>query len=222
MKYIQTRTIPNAWFRVNKEILLSGTDYKVGRGSEKTNTKKIAVSLEITHPEERPLVDDKAPVSNVEKYALEHLFSPDSLDYDYTYGGRLRKDYDQVDKVIEKFKEVSNDRQNTLILRKPKDLDEENPPCLTVLDLEIIDNKLRSYSYWRSWDAYAGLPSNLGGLQLLIEHMSKRIGVNTGKMFAFSKNLHLYERQFEFVEDLISDDSEKMQEYKQGWMKSTT
>jgi len=205
MKYIRARNIPNAWFEVCKTIYKDGIEYEVGRGSEETLTKKISVSLEITNPEERPLVDDKAPVSDLNKYAVENLFMKDNESYEYTYGSRFRQEYDQMERVIEKFKEEPNDRQNTMITRKCDDLEIENPPCLTVLDLEIVNEKLISYSYWRSWDAYTGLPANLGGLQLLIEYMAKEIGVESGKMFAFSKNLHLYERQFKFVEDMIAD-----------------
>lgn len=208
MRRIKARNLPEAWFKVNKEILESGVEYKVGRGSEKSLTKKIAVALEVTNPEERPLVDRKAPVSDLNRYTLENLFIKDERSYEYTYGSRLRKDYDQVERVIEKFKEEPKDRQNIMITRRPEDLDNENPPCLTIVDLEILDNKLVNYSYWRSWDAYAGLPSNLGGLQLLMEFMAKEMGIDTGKMVAFSKNLHLYERQFDFVEDLVSGNSD--------------
>ncbi len=220
MKIIEARTIPDAWFRVNKTILEKGKEFEVGRGSEETLTKKIAVTLKITKPGERPLVDERAPVSNINKYALEHLFSPDKQNYDYTYGNRLRKEYDQIDKVIERFKEEPHDRQNIVITRIPKDLENENPPCLTVIDFEIIDGKLNNYSYWRSWDAHAGLPSNLAGLQLMNEHMAKEIGVESGRMFAFSKNLHLYQRQFGFVEDLITDDSEERMKYSAGFNKA--
>ncbi len=207
VRCIRARNLPGAWFKVNKEILQDGVEFRVGRGSEKSLTKKIAVALEVTHPEERPLVADRAPVSNLDKYALENLFAKEEQDYDYTYGSRLRSDYDQVEKVIDKFKEEPKDRQNIMITRKVEDLENENPPCLTVVDLEILDGELISYSYWRSWDAHAGLPANLGGLQLLMEFMAKEIGVDTGRMVAFSKNLHLYERQFEFVEDMLEGDS---------------
>ncbi len=213
MKNIEARNIPDAWFRVNKTILTEGTNFEVCRGSEETLTKKIAASITINNPEERPLVDERAPVSNVNKYALEHLFSPDKQDYEYTYGYRLRGDYDQIERVIEKFNEEKNDRQNVVITRVPEDLDNENPPCLTIIDFEIIDDKLNNYSYWRSWDAHAGFPSNLAGIQLLNEFIAKEIGVDSGKMHAFSKNLHLYERQFKFVEELITDDSEERDKY---------
>lgn len=208
---ITARNIPDAWFKVCKHILEEGIEYRVGRGSEETLTKKIAVALIVENPEERPLTADNAPVSDIQKYALEELFSKESQGYDYTYGARMRADYDQIDRVIEKFKEEPNDRQNVLITRRPDDLDEKNPPCLTVIDLEIIDGELINYSYWRSWDAYAGLPTNLAGLQHLIEHMAKEIGVDPGPMVAFCKNLHLYERQFKFVEDMMSGDNESDQ-----------
>ena len=202
MRRIQSRTIPNLWFKVCNLILNEGRDFTVGRGSECTLTKKLSVAIEIVDPEERPLIHDKAPVSNLEKYTLENLYSDDSYGYDYTYGERLRKGYDQVNRAIDRLKEESNDRQITLVTRRKDDLENDNPPCLTVLDLEIIAGKLRTHSYWRSWDAYAGLPANLGGLQLLTEWMAKEIGVSSGKMFAYCKNLHLYERQFNYVKSL--------------------
>jgi len=47
--------------------------------------------------------------------------------------------------------------------------------------------------YFRSWDLWAGFPSNLAGIQLLKEYMAKEIGVEDGEMIASSKGMHLYD-----------------------------
>jgi len=80
--------------------------------------------------------------------------------------------------------------------------------CLSILDFEISDGQLHTTGYFRSWDAYAGLPSNLAGIQLLVEYMVNKMseyGLNlkTGKFVFHSKNCHIYKRQYGMVEQLL-------------------
>ncbi len=208
MKYISINAfdIPDAWVQVLEKIFNEGDEFQVEYGSEVTMTKKIALGLEIEHPENRPLVHKDAPsqMKYVEKYALEYLFIGEKHEKeDYTYGERLRKPVDQIMKVIERYKKYKGDRQNTMVIRKPEDIDIEHPPCLTVLDTEIYQDKLHFTVYFRSWDAYGGFPANVAGLQLLKEYMAEEIGVEPGKTLAYSKNIHLYERTFKPVESII-------------------
>jgi thymidylate synthase len=63
--------------------------------------------------------------------------------------------------------------------------------------------------YFRSWDAYAGLPANIAGLQLFNEAFVSEINergnlsLKTGKLIFHSKNCHIYERQFNLVRELL-------------------
>ena len=52
-----------------------GDDFQVGYGSEVTETKKLNLSIEISHPENRPIVSDKAPcdMKYVQWYALTYF-----------------------------------------------------------------------------------------------------------------------------------------------------
>ncbi|ODS38282.1 MAG: hypothetical protein A7316_08385 [Candidatus Altiarchaeales archaeon WOR_SM1_86-2] len=220
MKYISINAfdIPDAWLQIVESILKYGDVFDVGRGSEITRTRAVALGLEISNPEIRPLAHPQAPftMKYVEEYALEYLFIGDKHEgEEYTYGERLRKPIDQIEKVIEKYKEEKNDRQNTMVIRRPEDLDSPDPPCLTVMDTEILDNKLHFIVYFRSWDAYAGFPANIAGFQLLKEYMASEIGVEPGKTMAFSKNIHLYERQISFAEQLVYGKSERPRFFKE-------
>ncbi len=208
MKYFSIKAfdIPDAWIQVVEKIFAEGDVFRVEYGSEKTLTRKIALGVEIEHPESRPLVHHSAPFAMryIEQYALEYLFIGEKHEgEEYTYGERLRKPVDQIMGVIERYRKYPGDRQNTMVIRHPGDLDIEYPPCLTVLDTEVSDDKLHFIVYFRSWDAYAGFPANVAGLQLLKEYMADEIGVEPGKTLAFAKNIHLYERQFKLVETLI-------------------
>ncbi len=51
--------------------------------------------------------------------------------------------------------------------------------------------------YFRSWDLWAGLPSNLCGLELLKQYVASECGLENGSMYAYSAGLHLYGYQEE-------------------------
>ena len=74
MKYVKITAFdcPDAWFQALSHIWNEGDDFQVGYGSEESETKKLNLTIEITHPENRPLVSDKAPcdIKYVQGYAL--------------------------------------------------------------------------------------------------------------------------------------------------------
>jgi len=219
VKYVvvQAFDCPDAWYKVLNEIWYKGNSFDVGYGSERSKTKKLNLSIEITHPENRPLVDGKAPcdMKYVQWYALKYLWSGVIEEETYTYGSRLREPVDQVEEAVRRYLEERGDRQVTLTIRLPEDikkhLDERKhePPCLSLIDTEIYDDKLHLTCYFRSWDAYAGLPANIAGIQIfneaLVSEINRRgnLGIKTGKLIFHSKNCHIYERQFKIVEELL-------------------
>ncbi len=219
MKYvvIQAFDCPDAWYKVLHKIWYNGDAFEVGYGSECSKTRKLNLSIEIMHPENRPLVDDKAPcdMKYVQWYALKYLWSGAIEEETYTYGSRLREPIDQVEEAIKRHLEEQGDRQVTLAIRLPEDIkkrmDERKhePPCLSLIDTEIYDNQLHLTCYFRSWDAYAGLPANIAGIQVfneaLVSEIKRRrnLGIRTGKLIFHSKNCHIYERQFKTVEELL-------------------
>ncbi len=219
MRYVVVKAFdcPDAWYKVLHEIWYKGELFEVGYGSEVSETKKLNLSIEINNPENRPLVDFMAPcdMKYVQWYALKYLWSGAIEDETYTYGSRMREPVDQVEEAVKRYVEEKRDRQVTFVIRLPDDikkrLDERKhePPCLSLIDTEIDDNQLHLTCYFRSWDAYAGLPANIAGIQLfneaLVSEINRRgnLDIKTGKLFFHSKNCHIYERQYKMVEELL-------------------
>lgn len=233
MKHVKITAfdLPDAWYQVLSRIWEEGETFVVRYGSEVTETKKLDVTLDIARPENRPLVHEKAPcdMKYVTSYFMEYLwFGEKKPDETYTYSSRLRKPVDQIKKAIDRYVDELFDRQITLVIRKPEDIYKKlegkphEPPCLTILDTEIVRNerdkklKFNLYGYFRSWDAYAALSANLAGLQLFSEEFVKQLNlkgtmkhgkswqpVQTGKMVMHSKNCHVYQRQYSLVEELL-------------------
>jgi len=235
--------LPDAWYQVLKRIWEEGDYFNVRYGSEATGTKKLDIALEISHPENKPLIHEKAPcdMRYVMNYFMEYLwFGERKPDETYTYSSRLRSPVDQIETAINRYVEELFDRQVTLVIRVPLDICKEidgkrhEPPCLTILDTEITRENANSklkfilVGYFRSWDAYGALPANLAGLQLFSETFVKELNargtekhsssweeISTGSMLMFSKNCHIYQRQFPLVKELLKADKptfgEKMQ-----------
>jgi thymidylate synthase len=228
MKHIKISAFdcPSAWFQTLSSIWREGDTFKVGFGSEETETKKLNLTIEISNPENRPLVSDKAPCDfkYVQGYALEYLWCGEKQDETYTYGSRLNNPYDdsehrinQIEEAIKRYVEEQRDRQVTMVIRLPEDIKKfdvqhrkSEPPCLSLIDTEILDGEMHLTCYFRSWDAYAGLPANIAGLQLFNEAFVKEINsrgdldLTTGKLIFHSKNCHIYQRQYKLVEELLS------------------
>jgi thymidylate synthase len=226
MKHIKISAFDctEAWVQMLNHLRTEGEDFKVGYGSENTETKKLNTTIEILHPENRPLLSDKAPcdMKYVQWYALTYLWCGEGKqDETYTYGSRLREPVDQVEAAINRYVEEQHDRQVTMVIRLPEDIrktgsngkERHEPPCLSLIDTEILDDKLHMTCYFRSWDAYAGLPANIAGIQLFNEAFVSEINsrgnlnLETGKLIFHSKNCHIYKRQYKLVEDLLSPQS---------------
>lgn len=219
MRYVSIEAFdcPDAWYKVLNAIWHQGDIFDVAYGSEPSSTRKLNLSIEIKHPENRPLIADKAPtdMKYVNFYALKYLWSGVIEDETYTYGSRLREPIDQVDYAVRRFLEEPRDRQITMVIRLPEDIkkwlkdQKHEPPCLSLIDTEILDNKLNLTCYFRSWDAYAGLPSNIAGIQIfneaLVSEINARGGldIQTGKLVFHSKNCHIYERLYEHIKELV-------------------
>lgn len=159
MKYVEIQGFdcPDAWFKTLIKIWSEGDLFDVRYGSESSITKKLNVSIEILHPENRPLLDEKAPcdMRYVQWYALKYLWSGEIEDETYTYGSRLRKPVDQIEGLVKRYLEETNDRQVTLAIRLPEDImkkrygEKHEPPCLSLIDTEIFGGRLHLTCYFR-------------------------------------------------------------------------
>jgi len=109
----------------------------------------------------------------------------------YTYGQYLEA---QIAKVIKMYRDTGfNTNQAFMTVGNPETLDLEDPPCLRSIDTRVRYGKLHFVIYFRSWDLWAGFPSNLAAIQMLKEYMAAEIGVEDGEIIAMSKGMHIYD-----------------------------
>lgn len=156
------------------------------------------------------------------------LVNPEPMEWAYTGESQLDRVMSMLKKTPltnQAVLEIANPDDISRCIGNDGKLD---PPCLRLIDFKIIPNdvtygldigckikdaiyneddgiyhktqlNLTMHIYFRSWDLWAGLPTNLGGLQLLKEYVADECGLIDGKMYCYSSGLHLYKYQEEIA-----------------------
>jgi thymidylate synthase len=207
---INARDLSEAWFLCLCKALGAGYEYKIDRGSYAGQRRKeldLAV-VQIEFPGTRPLIPDvpqgvppPSTMEYVESY-LPYLMTAHKKEGEqYTYGQYLEK---QIVEVIRMYREDGfNTNQAYMAVGNEHSINLPDPPCLRMIDTRIRDGRLNFVVYFRSWDLWAGFPSNLAAIQLLKEYMASEIGVADGEIIAMSKGLHLYEYAWELAKTVV-------------------
>lgn len=203
---IEARDLSEAWFLCLRKTLNEGYVYKIERGSYAGQNRKELdfVVVQISNPGTRPLAPDvplgvPAPTTMeyIESY-LPYLMTAHRAEGEqYTYGQYLEK---QIGEVIRMYREDGhNTNQAFMAVGDGQSIFLSDPPCLRGIDTRVRYGRLHYIVYFRSWDLWAGFPSNLAAIQLLKEYMSSEIGVADGELIALSKGMHLYEYAWELA-----------------------
>ena len=211
--FIEARDLSEAWFQCVCKALTDGYEYKIERGSYAGQQRKELdfVVVQIRYPGTRPLVPDvpqgvppPSTMDYVEEY-LPYLMTAHRKEGEqYTYGQYLEK---QIAEVIKMYQEDGyNTNQAFMAVGDAQSIFLSDPPCLRAIDTRIRHNKLNFVVYFRSWDLWAGFPSNLAAIQLLKEYMASEVGVEDGEIIAMSKGLHLYEYSWELAKIAVRMD----------------
>jgi thymidylate synthase len=203
---IEARDLSEAWFLCLRKTLTEGYEYKIDRGSYAGQHRKELdfVVVQVRNPGNRPLIPDvpqgvppPTSMEYIESYLPYLMTAHKGEGEQYTYGQYLEK---QIPRVIGMYKRDGyNTNQAFMAVGDANSISLDDPPCLRAIDTRIRDGRLHFFAYFRSWDLWAGFPSNLAAIQLLKEYMASEIGVDDGELVASSKGLHLYEYSWELA-----------------------
>lgn len=138
------------------------------------------------------------------------LFSDDGVTFNAAYGFRWREHFgiDQIDFICRILRDNPQDRRaviamwdaNTDIFGRSKD-----HPCNTQIMCRIVNGALDFTITNRSNDLVWGLcGANAVHMSFLQEFMAASIGVAVGKWYHLTNNLHVYERHFGLMDDMIA------------------
>jgi len=224
--YLNAKTIADAWFQLIYNIFDNSYMQNIQKGSfekEQYRLQYPGIAVFIEHPGEDiipiipPALGIPSPTTMeyIEDYFANYLMDPQLGENEtYKYSSRIHnpmpKGGTQLERVIDMLKNTPLTNQAVVEIGSPEDHDvcigndgNLDPPCLRLLDFKAVpsgdDLLLTVTAYFRSWDLWAGFPSNLGGLELLKQYVAGETGLKNGPMYAYSAGAHIYGYQEELA-----------------------
>ena len=214
---IKEKTLAQAWEKAVLKLFNEGFNIKTEYGG---SSKDASVLISIEEPLREPRIhkgdyvtflDGKNYIPKVLEGSLDHKIGKG---VDYTYHDRLfnykpdREDplftINQIEKIVQKLKEVSYSRRSQAITwYVDRDWETDSPPCLQRVWCRVIHDKLIMETTWRSRDLFHAWGSNALALTELQRVIADKIGIGVGQYIDFSNSLHIYEKDYKEVRRFI-------------------
>ena len=108
---------------------------------------------------------------------------------------------DQITQVIEQIKTNPNSRRLIVSGWNPGEAEQVAlPPCHTLFQFFVADNKLSCQLYQRSADLFLGVPFNIASYALLTHMVAQVCGLEVGEFVWTGGDCHIYQNHREQVE----------------------
>lgn len=211
---IEANEIADGWEAVVRKIISEGKEIKDERGS--LTRELLNIMVNVKHPLGKNLsgyLSNMARINNIkvpegyfwsgEKLEIysQQFLSKDRQGFVYTYGNRLRQHFQGIDQIQEAIKRLQNCEESRRAISVTWDpvMDTENDevPCMMLVDLKIRDGKLNITGLWRSHDIYGAWFPNAVGLANLAQYAAGKLGVQVGTLTIHSISAHIYEVNFD-------------------------
>lgn len=125
--------------------------------------------------------------------------------YGYQWRNFNGQGIDQIQKVIDTCKKNPHSRRNLVVAYNPAQADQMAlPPCHSLFQFYVANNKLSCQLYQRSVDSFLGLPFNIASYSLLIHMIAQVCDLEVGEFIHTSGDLHIYHNHFDQVAEQLS------------------
>ena len=122
-----------------------------------------------------------------------------------TTNGYNQDGVDQISEVIEQIKTNPNSRRLIVSGWNPAETNQVAlPPCHTLFQFFVADNKLSCQLYQRSADLFLGVPFNIASYALLTHMVAQVCDLQVGEFIWTGGDCHIYQNHREQVELQLS------------------
>ena len=161
-----------------------------------------------TYPKYTPEWDEQLKIF-VENIKNDAEFAKTWGDLGPVYGYQWRnfngQGIDQIKKIIDNCKNNPNSRRNLVVAYNPAQADSMAlPPCHSLFQFYIANNKLSCQLYQRSVDSFLGLPFNIASYSLLVHMIAQVCNLEVGDFVHTSGDLHIYHNHYDQVKEQLS------------------
>ncbi|MBQ0124433.1 MAG: thymidylate synthase [Bacteroidales bacterium] len=117
------------------------------------------------------------------------------------------KSIDQLSNVIDQIKHNPDSRRLIVSAWNPAEVDQMAlPPCHSLFQFYVANNKLSCQLYQRSADVFLGVPFNIASYALLTMMIAQVCGLQPGTFVHTLGDAHIYTNHFEQVATQLSRD----------------
>ncbi|HEX4948738.1 MAG TPA: thymidylate synthase [Blastocatellia bacterium] len=107
---------------------------------------------------------------------------------------------DQISHVIEQIKHNPNSRRLLVVAFNPSFAETTPlPPCHSLFQFYVAENKLSCQLYQRSADSFLGVPFNIASYALLTHMIAQQCDLDVGDFVWTGGDCHIYNNHFEQV-----------------------
>ncbi len=141
--------------------------------------------------------------------------SDDGLTANSAYGARIFREHNRIagaqlvqwEFVKKQLMEDPDSRRAVIHIKSPYDslFAKKDVPCTLALQFFIRDNKLDMVANMRSSDLILGIAYDVPAFTLMQERMANELGIDVGRYVHVSNSLHVYEKHFDMLDDIVND-----------------
>ncbi|BBH19920.1 thymidylate synthase [Paenibacillus baekrokdamisoli] len=118
---------------------------------------------------------------------------------------------DQLKEVIASIKSNPDSRRLIVTAWSPEDVPNSAlPPCHTLFQFYVADNKLSCQLYQRSGDIFLGIPFNIASYALLTHMIAQECGLGVGEFVHTIGDAHIYLNHVEQIHTQLSRESKAL------------
>jgi thymidylate synthase len=144
--------------------------------------------------------DDVATIAQYNKQIAQ--FSDNGINFNGAYGVPIKK---QWPRLLETLRADPDSRQAVLAIYQPPTTPTKDVPCTIALQFLVRRGRLETVAIMRSSDIWLGLPYDVFNFTMLGQCLAAQLGVRPGPLTMHLGSSHLYERDFDAAERVLSD-----------------
>ena len=148
----------------------------------------------------------------VERIKTDNDFAQKWGELGPVYGRQWRnfEGVDQLSKALDTIQNAPNSRRIIVSAWNPPEIDEMAkaglPPCHTLFQFYVANNKLSCQLYQRSADVFLGVPFNIASYALLTHMIAQVCGLGVGEFVHTLGDAHLYSNHFDQAKEQLCRD----------------
>lgn len=148
----------------------------------------------------------------VERIKTDNDFAQKWGELGPVYGRQWRnfEGVDQLSKALDMIQNTPNSRRIIVSAWNPPEIDKMAkaglPPCHTLFQFYVANNKLSCQLYQRSADVFLGVPFNIASYALLTHMIAQVCGLGIGEFVHTLGDAHLYSNHFDQAKEQLCRD----------------